>query len=128
MLNRAALDNFGSKGIQSFLPETRDSREDVFIGGWFCSQGIYVVDTRDENGGNRFWYTAEMSSKYSGRSYVLEKELKRLFNIDIPLGMYSASDQQITFHLKDDKDLLSKRNYTVADQIYHYHSFFSDLC
>jgi len=125
VLNRAALDNFGSKGIQSFLPETRDPREDVFIGSWFCSQGIYVADTRDENGANRFWFTAEMSSKYSGRSLVNEKEMKRLFNIDIPLGMYSASDQQIAFHLRDDKDLLSKRNYTVADQIYHYHSFFS---
>jgi len=127
-LNLAALDIFVEQGIPSFLPDSHDSREDVFLGSWFCSAGVYVTHSTDENNGQRYWSSAEFSSKYNGNSPVQPKRLKQLFNISIPLGGNSASSQQIGFHLKDDKKMLEMQGHTIAEQIYRYHALLSDWC
>ena len=48
-LNRNALKLFVEKCIPDFLPEGRDSREDMLVGGCFAKYGIHTVDTRDED-------------------------------------------------------------------------------
>lgn len=52
--NRAALNLFVEDGLPKILPDLRDPREDVFVGGYFREKGHFVVDTRDSEGGARY--------------------------------------------------------------------------
>merc|ERR1712157_693235 len=54
MLNRAAVEVFGERILPNFLPENRDSREDIFMGSGFMGQDIYLSVTRDGENGERF--------------------------------------------------------------------------
>lgn len=127
-INRAALAVLVEQGIPTFLPDNKDSREDVFLGSFFCEVGVYISHSNDENDGERYWSSAEFSSKYDGKSVVGPKMLKQRFNITIPLGEESASMQQIGFHLKDDKKMLEEQGHTIAEQMYRYHAILNDWC
>ena len=101
MLNRAALELFGTRGTSTWLANNTDPREDVFIGSFCCSQGLYLADTRNaDDGGCRFCGTARACYD---RTEIGQKDLKTTFGFKIVTGIDSCSEQQISFHLKDDK-------------------------
>ena len=58
VLNRAALELFGKYGVSTWLAEALDPREDVFMGSFYYSIGLYLADTHDMHGGIRFGGTA----------------------------------------------------------------------
>jgi len=132
-LNRAALDIFAEDGLPSFSPNTTDPREDLFIGSYFCSKGVFVSDSRDANNGTRYAGSGENSFNFDGkRSPISPQFLCRRYGICYNIGIDSASDQQIGFHLKDDKTRLQDLNRTVSDILYRYFTFLhgmsDDLC
>ena len=63
-LNRAALEHFG-KNIDTYNADFRDSREDIFMGGFFTTEGIILCDTNDRLKGARYGESARYS--YRGR-------------------------------------------------------------
>ena len=127
VLNRAALDLFAD-GLDSFCPDSVDSREDVFVGSFFCERGVRLSYTLDDSGGLRFGPSAEFSHDYGGVSQIEPKRLKRVYGIDIPLGAASASSRQITFHLWNDRKRLQGEGHTVAEEMYRYHAILHDWC
>jgi glycoprotein-N-acetylgalactosamine 3-beta-galactosyltransferase len=132
-LNRAAVKFFGEKSLTNFLPAARDSREDVFMGSAFHGEGVFLADTRDAVNGTRYGSSAETSTYFSGGPHFIGPERqKRLFGIEYALFEDNASSQQIGFHLKDDKKMLTALNRTISDSIYRYHTFLynltDDLC
>ena len=132
-LNRAALDMFVVEGLTSFLPNATDSREDVFIGSYFCTKGVFVSDSRDANNGTRYAGSGESSFNFDGkRSVINPKALRSKYGIWYNIGIDFASDQQIGFHLKDDKTSLQILNHTISDSLYRYftfvHGMSDDLC
>ena len=132
-LNRAAVKFFGEKVLTNFLPISRDSREDLFMGSGFAGEGVFLTDTRDDVNATRYGPSAEGSTYFDGsRSVTQPKLLKRLFGIEYAVFEDHASSQMIGFHIKDDKAMLTARNRTISDSIYRYHTFLynltDDLC
>lgn len=143
VLNKAALKFFGEHGLNdhatlknlyrnddvSYLYNVTDSREDIIIGQFFTDRGMYVSNTYDvKNGGRRFAGSAQNSFDWDGLDPSMPRYLESMFGIKLLKGMDSVSDQQISFHLKDDLKTLKKLNLTVADLIYRYDAFFYDRC
>lgn len=131
-MNRAALDVFALE-LPSFLHNSTDSREDVFIGSYFCTKGVFVSDSRDSNNGTRYAESAESSFNFDGkRSPYSPGLLRRKFGIRYNTGIYFAPDQQIGFYLKTEKSMLPDLNRTVSDSLYRYFTFLrgmsDDLC
>ena len=127
-LNKAALKLFGDKGLQTFMPDARDPREDLFLGSALYSEAVYVSDTRDPLERPRFGGSASSSVSYDGkRSPISPRVQKRIFGIEYALGTDSLSSQAISFHLKDDLALLKEKNATIADSIYRYHTYLYNL-
>ncbi|OEU07014.1 hypothetical protein FRACYDRAFT_151528, partial [Fragilariopsis cylindrus CCMP1102] len=58
-LNRAAVKFFGEKVLTNFLPISRDSREDLFMGSGFAGEGVFLTDTRDDVNATRYGPSAE---------------------------------------------------------------------
>ena len=131
-MNRAALDVFALE-LPSFLHNSTDSREDVLIGSYFCGKGVFVSDSRDVNNGTRYAGSGENSFHFDGkRSPISPQALRRMYGIWYNIGIDFASDQQIGFHLKEDKPMLQDLNRTVSDSLYRYFTFLrgmsDDLC
>jgi len=133
ILNRAALDMFAVEGLPSFLPNNTDSREDMFVGSYFCTKGVFVSDSRDAKNGTRYAGSGESSFNFDGkRSVISPQAMRRHFGLWYNIGIDFASDQQIGFHLKDDRVMLQDLNRTVSDSLYRYFTFLhgmsDDLC
>ena len=128
VLNRAALDLFGSK-VEDHLANSTDSREDLFMGGLFCTEKVFVSDTQHETkGGWRFADTANNIYYYEGVSPISPKFLKHKFGFEIRKGMDSVSHDAISFHLKADKSRGLEEGYTIADLPYRYEVVLYDMC
>jgi hypothetical protein len=122
-LNRAAVDSL-AKQLPTFLPDAVDSREDVFVGSV-----LDISNTRDSNLYVRYGGSAEWMSHFEGIGPDSPKVVAKMFKLpQIPLGIDGVSEQFISFHLKDDKEMLQRMNLTIAHQIYRYHAFFNDWC
>ena len=131
VLNRAALDLFGRKGMDEFEKDLFDSKEDVLMGKFFAKQGVFMSDTRDEKGGTRFGTGAEYTSKYKGyRSPTKPKRLHRIYGLEMLAGIDFASEQQISFHIKDDRSHLESlgRGNTIAQLMVRYHALLYRWC
>lgn len=134
LLNQAALRMFRDKNeansFETYYPNLTDSREDVYVAGFFFHRNVFLSHTIDDKGGIRFGpSSAQFSAVFNGRkSPIKPDELKDKFGIDIANGIDSASEQQISFHLKDDKKALRAANHTIADLIYRYHAFLYNWC
>jgi len=126
MMNRAALDLLVKVGLPSFLPNATDSREDVFVGSFLCSQGVFPSDSTDAYDGQRYGGSAESSYNFKGS--LTTETIQRVLGMNFPLGMDSVSDQQIAFHMKDCKQRLKGINHTISDLIYRYHAILHDMC
>ena len=123
ILNREALKVY-YEHIDNFLPDVYDSREDIFLGGFFCDKGIFLVDTRSAiDGGIRFGESARYQANFEDIESVFAKILKNRLGVKYKLGIDSASKDQIAFHLKDDK-----KRYNITDLIYRYDAFLYDSC
>jgi len=101
-MNRAALALLVEVGLPSFLPDAIDSREDVFVGSFFCKQRVYLSDSRDSLGGLRYGETAQQAydMKNGKNSVRNEDKMKIKMGLDFRTGIDSASAQHIAFHLK----------------------------
>lgn len=128
ILNQAALKLFGENGVSTWYPHLTDSREDLLISGFFRGQGVYVTDTRDESYGSRFWYTAEQACNFEGHGPMDTKFLRQKYGLYFPVGMDSASKQQVAFHMKHDWKRLKTMNLTPLDLMYRYHAYFEHWC
>jgi len=126
-LNRAALDLFGKVGLPSFMSETIDPKEDFFMGRFFEDNGVFVSDTGDDKNGQRYAESAQTSFGFRGVGPTRPRLITRMFGIKFNIGIGYASDQQIGFHLKDDRQQLKSMNRTVADSIYRYFTFLQNV-
>jgi len=78
-LNRAALDIFAVEGLPSFLPNNTDSREDIFVGSYFCTEGVFVSDSRDANNGTRYAGSGEDSFDFDGKRSVISPQAQHRY-------------------------------------------------
>lgn len=122
-LNGAALDIFIQKGYDSFHPNKTDFREDAFVGGFFELQGIWVSDTRDDTNASRYGGEADAVFHFDGRrSPIFPSEQLREWGVAYNKGIGSASEQTVSFHLKDRKEV------GVTNLMYRYHALLHGLC
>jgi hypothetical protein len=122
-LNRAALDIFIQKGYYTFCHNLTDSREDVFMGGFFNTQGIWVSDARDATNASRFNGEAEVMSHFDGdRSPMVPAVQRSRWGVVYNNGIDYVSEQAVSFHLKDRKEA------GVTNLMYRYHAFLHGLC
>ena len=142
-LNRAALEVFGTKGMAEFLSDATDPREDLFIGSFFSSNGIFLSNTVDDHGGRRYLaLDADIAGTYFEGQIGpdLPRELKKKYNITFATGLNSVSEQGIAFHLKNTgekhKRHLHLKNtgrsvkwdFRSSDLMRRYHAIIHDLC
>lgn len=120
VLNRAALDWLGEVGLEEFLPDTTDSREDVFVGSALWGYGVTTSDSRDEKGAFRFGGTAEELFHFDGiRSPVGPRTFRRRYGVVMRKGMAGVSSETISFHLKGSD---------VPKMILRYHTLLQGYC
>lgn len=103
--NKAALELFAEDALPTVIPDLRDPREDVFVGGYFQSKGHLVVDTRDSEGGARYIDTdldhqSKVDGTRRGQSRLQPAHLERVFKIKWTYLMAGISSQTIAIHLK----------------------------
>jgi glycoprotein-N-acetylgalactosamine 3-beta-galactosyltransferase len=129
MMNRAALELFAA-GLSNFAVNETDSREDMYVGGYFCEQGMFLADTQHAiDKGWRFSYGAEKSHSYKGGYRPFSPEdLKKRFGYEIPLGGDCVSEEQISFHFKLEEKRLTNHGYKTSDLMYRYEAIFYDWC
>lgn len=128
-MNRAALDIFVNVSLPQFLPNATDSREDIFVGGAFCEQGLFLTDTQNAlDGGWRFYWAANQIYNYKGKSPFNPPLLIKKYGYELPLGILSGSEQQISFHLKEDIKRVAKQGYQAKDFNYRYEAVLYDFC
>jgi glycoprotein-N-acetylgalactosamine 3-beta-galactosyltransferase len=130
IINQAALKVWGERGADLYEKDTFDSREDFLFGKFLADQGIFISDTRDESGASRFGIGADFAYHFKGISPVNPKRLKALFDWEIKRGMDVASQEQISFHLKDDMPHLESlgQNNTIAELMLRYHAILFGWC
>jgi glycoprotein-N-acetylgalactosamine 3-beta-galactosyltransferase len=131
LLNQASLQIWGKHGADYYETDLVDSKEDFLFGYFLANQGVYMSDTQDEFGGCRFCSGAEFSYNFDGiRSPVNPRRLKNLFGLKIRSGIDYPSEQQISFHLKDDKPHLQRlgKHNTVSQLAVRYHALLYKLC
>jgi hypothetical protein len=137
ILNAAALDIFGTKGgTNMYETDTYDSKEDWLIGQYFVNHGIYISDTRDNsrNGEDsaRFGPGGQFTYQFNGvKSPTRPKRLHSLYGLGIKSQLDSISEQQISFHLKDDYpylNSLNSNNYTISQLMIRYHAILYHWC
>jgi len=130
-LNRAALQFFGMNGVDSHHSEVRDSREDVFIGGWFEKQGLVLSHVHDRFNATRVGSSALWIGSEKKNVPMVCPGVKFLRNeYGLVGGKYvdGISEEFLSFHLKDEKPRLNRRGHTMADLIYQYHAVLYGLC
>ena len=126
-LNRAALEFLGKAGkMDSFLKDNIDSREDVFVGGFFQGNGIYLSHTLDRTGGWRYKESGESISRWHKGA----RTIANFASFGLIPGEYLdyVSEEFASFHLKNDKKNLKKNNRTMAELMHRYHAILYDLC
>lgn len=131
VLNQAALQVWGEKGADRYETERIDSKEDFLFGKFLADQGIFMSDTQDEKKGSRFGMAADFTYHFNGvRSPVRPLRLRAVFGYDIRAGIDHSSEQQISFHLKDDKPHLERlgQNNTIAELMMRYHAILYHKC
>ena len=127
-MNRAALSIFCERSLSHFHPDSRDSREDLFLGGAFAEQGIFVSDTKDINDGDRYGGSATFIYNFKGISPIGTKWLTRRFGLKYNIGIGSISEQLVASHLKDSKMEMIELNRTIPELMHRYHVIVNDLC
>jgi hypothetical protein len=133
-LNRAALDLFAKKGFETHLFDATDPREDVFMGSFFCDQGVYLVHTQDPQGAWRYLQAgADRAYYFDGVSSIINpKQLEKKFGISTLGGMDGVSEQTIAMHLKEhlkfDKGRLHSMNSSMPELIYRYYALLQGWC
>lgn len=125
-LNRAALQLFGERGLDSFLSNHTDPREDLFIGSFFASHGIWTSDTRDATGAWRYGGNgdAQETSLYDGvrGSSVAPKHLANRYpGYRYPPHLDGVSAQTVALHLKN-AGKRARVNPSIPDLIRRYHA------
>ena len=129
MFNRAALDLFGKKALPNHLTNFTDSREDIFVGSFFCTHGVYLTDTQHMTyGGWRFGHDADEVYYYEGKSPLVPSLLEKIYGFPIRLGMDSMSYDAISLHLKGSKKRVTDLGFEVADLNYRYEVVLYDMC
>jgi hypothetical protein len=134
ILNAAALDIFGTKvGTDMYEIDTYDSKEDWLIGQYFVNHGIYISDTRDSKDDSaRFGPGGQFTYQFNGvKSPTRPKRLHSLYGLGIKSQLDSISEQQISFHLKDDHpylNSLNSNNYTISQLMIRYHAILYHWC
>jgi hypothetical protein len=127
VMNPQALDLFYSN-LPYHLHNVTDPREDLFVGLSFCSQGMYLSDSRNSlDDGWRFWHGASLAFSGKGAPNA-PKYLEQLFGFPFMTEMDAISEQQISFHLKVEKERLFNHENTIADLMYRYEAVLYDLC
>ena len=144
-LNRAALDRFGKVCYPRYLPNLKDSKEDMIIARCFADPNLgvppfYTSNTMEEEG--RIRYHCE-SAEFQARLKNIKttpwkaKRLERSYGLKTLRGVDGASEQSISFHLKDicDRQVISEercRKESIvsinAETIYRYHAILYDSC
>jgi hypothetical protein len=129
-MNRAALDLFAKNGLETFLFDATDPREDVFMGSFFLSEGVYLVDTQDPQGAWRYLQAgAETAYHFDGVSSIINpKQLEKKFGISTLGGMDGVSEQTIAMHLKEEKDRLHLMNKSVPELMNRYYALLQGWC
>jgi len=128
-MNRAALDIFVNVTLPHFRPNMIDPREDIYVGAAFCEQGLFLTDTQNSlDGGWRFYWGADQIYKYDGISNLGPPVLIKEFGYEMPLGILSGSEQQISFHLKKEIERVAKQGYQSKDFNYRYEAVLYDFC
>lgn len=128
VLNQEALRFFGEKGADTYKTDVVDPKEDFHMALFFLSHDIYISDTLDNDGGRRFSGSAQNSFEYKGVGPSRPRQAEKQFGIQNKKGIFGVSEQQITFHLKDDLKYLKKNNLTISDSMKRYHYYLHDLC
>ncbi|CAJ1952014.1 unnamed protein product [Cylindrotheca closterium] len=129
ILNRAAIDFWGTKGMDTFYAESIDSREDIMMSSFFWDNGLSVSETVDVLGGHRFTESAEWIHGFDGYSAPTSpKYMKEFLDMVYNKGIEYASDTHVSFHLKIDIERLQQTGHTVADLIQRYHALLYRLC
>ena len=101
VLNRAAVRMWGQRGADYFLTDHHDSKEDFIMSRFFIEQGVFISDTQDDEGGWRFLISGQASSDFDGaNSPISPGVLQRRYGFQNRIGVESASQYQISFHLK----------------------------
>ena len=127
--NRAAIELFGRHGAESFSNDTVQAWEDFLIGMFFRLQGVYVSDTQDKAGGNRYIGGPQTMYDFNGiRSPVRPRLLKKRFGLATLAHLESVSEQAVAFHLKDERERAKKQGYSVVDLMYRLHAVLYDWC
>jgi hypothetical protein len=127
-LNREALRVFVESSLDHFLPNNRDSREDLYLGGALAEQGIFISDTKDVNNGDRYGGSATNTYNFEGISPIGIKWLEIYCGLKYNKGINSISEQFIASHLKDSKMEMIERNQTISELMRRYHVIVNDLC
>jgi hypothetical protein len=111
------------RGYSSFHPNSTDSREDAFIGGFFVEQAVYTSDTRDEHGAMRYGGEAEVAFYFNGHlSPIRPDAQEKRFGIKYLPGLAGASEQTVSFHLKD------RIGGNITAMLYRYHALLQGWC
>ena len=144
-LNRAALDRFGKVCYPDYLPDGTDPREDLMIASCFADPHLgtpqfYTSNTMDETGAIRYHFE---SAEFQSRLKILKAtpwralELQDKYGYKTLKGIDGASEESISFHLKDvcDRNVISQKRCSTesmtsihAGTIYRYHSILFDSC
>jgi len=140
--NQAALALFGDR-IESFQwKDTVSPKEDLLMGRFFASHGVYLSHVLDRDGGWRYGEGANFMGMWNWNKPTpfSVKRLRQRYHLKPKEGLDGVSDELSSFHLKIEKErLLSddaastttkdrSNNTVVADLIYRYHAILNDLC
>lgn len=128
VLNRQALKLFGTKGAQTYKTDVVDPTEDFHMALFFISYDIYISDTLDKDGGRRFGGSAQNSFEYKGVGPSRPRQAERQLGLQNKKGIAGVSEQQITFHLKDDLKHLKNMGLKISDSMKRYHYYLHDFC
>ena len=125
-LNRRALQLFGEEGLDSFLVNNTDPREDVFMGGFFASQGIWTSDTRDAQGGWRYGGNGDAQETFlydgvRGSQMAPKRMGERYPGFSLLPHLDGVSEQMVSLHLKN-PGKRARVNPSIPDLIRRYHS------
>ena len=128
-LNRAALQLFGQYGADSFLTDMVAPFEDFAMGHFFIQHGVYVSNTQDAMGANRYCGSPRGMFHFDGiRSAQSPLLLRKRFGMVAPRRLNSVSTQAVAFHLKGDKKWVQQQNHTLAELIYRHHAILYNWC
>ena len=129
VLNRAALELFGTKSARYELINITDPREDVLMASFFRTRGVYLADTQHPDGGWRFNFGMQPRKLVIQYGYNIST---RYPDGNQDLSRYS--EEHISLHLRErfifaegqgpDYNNKPKR----SDFMYRFDAFLHDEC